>query len=181
VLYGRGGLCEERIQMTKSIVKANGNKRKHKIVGTIIRSEGWKGHVIGQVIDRVGHKDVSGRTGFIHVPEEAIAFSIDALKFMQAAGAEYVDVLNTDNGIHYRTEIQNYFEHGEKFCYGKWGEQLKLTLPNFTQSRDPEYMANTSTDGTQNEYEVKPLNYSSRATVGVVWNGVKQLSLFGGK
>ena len=145
------------------------------------------GRTIGQVIDRVGYKDVSGKKHFLHYPEEAIAFTIDALYAMQRAGAVFVDVLDTDKGIHYRTTIQNYFEHGERFNYG-WGDQIKLALPNFTQSRDPEYMGHTDSEpqaySDSDMSDVKPLNYKSHATVGIVYNGVKvdsvkQLDLFG--
>lgn len=168
-------------------------KRKHEIKGTVIRSDGWKGYVIGQVINDTGYKDVSARTGFIHRPEEAIAFTINALHAMQAAGAEYVEVLDTDNGIRYKTTIQNYFEHGEKFCYGaKWGEQIKLTLPNFLQSVDPEYASHTSMDAQEyfdsdgtHEDNVKPLLYKSNAPKGATFTKGKPKQLdfdfFGGR
>lgn len=175
--------------MDKNIVSHNSKKRKYEIKGTIIRSDGWKGHVIGQVIDCVGYKDVSARTGFIHRPEEAIAFTVNALHAMQAAGAVYVEILDTDSGIRYKTTISKYFEAGEKFNYGaKWGDQIKLALPNFLQTVDPEYVSHTDTvtpeysDPNGTHDEVKPLNYKSHAPVGVKFTPApKQLRMFGGE
>jgi len=172
--------------MTKNIVARQSKKHKHENKGTIIRSDGWKGYVIGQVVNDTGYKDVSARTGFIHKPEEAIAFNISALEAMQAAGAVYVSVLDTDSGIRYKTTIAKYFEHGEKFCYGeKWGEQIKLTLPNFLQTIDLNYSPTDTVtpayteDGTTN---TMPLVYKSHAVTGSQFTKgkPKQINMFNG-
>lgn len=168
-------------QMTSKSVARRSKKRKHEL-GRLIKVNG---RTIGQVYNGVFEKDVSSKKHFLHYPEEAIAFSISALYAAQRAGAEFVEVLDTDRGIRYRTTIQKYFDLGEKFCYGeKWGDQIKLTLPNFLQTLDPEYKASTSAaqecSDANSTHDVKPLHYESRATVGIVKNGVQQLSLFSG-
>ena len=128
---------------------------------------------------------MSARSAFIHYPEEAIAFTIDALKFIQAMGAAYVDIMDTDTGKHYKATVRKYFDEGVYFDGGKWGEQLKLTLPNFLQTLDPEYSGHTDTDaGGYSEptstHDVKPLHYISNAPKGVTFTpGVKQLDMFG--
>jgi hypothetical protein len=165
--------------MTKNIVSQKRNKRKHEILGEVIKVNG---RTIGQVIGDTGYKDVSRKKHFLHYPEEAIAFTIAALHAMQAAGAVYVDILDTDNGIRYKTTIQKYFEYGEKINLG-WGEQIKLTLPNFTQTRDPEFIE-SQTDSlaysvASETNDVMPLYYKSNAPTGVTVNGVKQPPLFG--
>jgi hypothetical protein len=175
-------------KMTKNIVKANGKKRKHEIKAGEIRlcAFGRTGHLVGKISGDTAYKDESARSAFLKYPERAIAHTIDALKFMQEVGAVYIDVLDTDAGIHYRTTVQKYFDEGEYFFGGvKYGEQLKLTLPNFAQVRDPEYTAHTDSEAqhysdTDGTHDVKPLVYKSRATVGAVYGkGGKQLSLFG--
>lgn len=176
-------------RMNKNIVSRNG-KRKHEIgQGEIaVHTFGRTGKVIGKISGDTGYKDVSAKTAFIHYPKEAIAYTIDALKFMQAMGAVYIDVLDEDSGIHYKTTVQKYFDEGEYFDGGKWGEQLKLTLPNFMQTRDPNFTDSVTplySEPTATDDEVKPLNVKSRATVGIRYKPgrqtPKQLSLFGGR
>ena len=67
-----------------------------------------------------------------------------------------------------------------------YGDQYALGLMHWTQSLDPEFSiqneAHEYTDPA-NTTEPKPLKYKSRATKGVVFNGVKvkQLDLFTGR
>jgi hypothetical protein len=172
-----GGHLRRTTKMTNESVQQKNKKRKHKIIGELIKVNG---RVIGQVIGDTGYKDVSSKKHFLHYPEEAIAFTISALEAMRNAGAEFVEIFDTDTGRKYKTTITKYFEYGEKFNYG-FGDQIKLTLPNFLQTIDHEYIS-TSTDTDVPQYseatETKPLYYKSHATVGVVLNGVQQLSLF---
>ena len=164
---------------TKQIITRKA--RKHKIVGTVIKVNG---RTVGQVIDGVFVKDVSSSKHFLHTPE-AIAYTIDSLHAAQRAGAEYCQVLDTDTGIKYRASIAKIFDMGKKFNYG-WGDQIYLTLSNWLQTLDPEYIstdtdpqAYSEADGT---HEVKPLNYKSNAPKGVTFTkGVKQLNLWGRK
>ena len=171
----------------KNIVSQS-KKRKHKIESGEIRlcTFGRTGQLVGKISGDTAYKDVSASSAFLKYPERAIAHTMDALKFMQAMGAAYIDVLDEDTGIHYRTTVQKYFDEGVYFDGGKWGEQLKLTLPNFLQTLDPEYIstdtdpqAYSEADGT---HEVKPLNYKSNAPKGVTFTkGIKQLNLWGRK
>lgn len=151
------------------------------------RVDGRTGNVIGKFSGDTAHKDVSAETAFLKFPYPAIAHTIAALEYMREMGIVYIDVLDKDSGIHYRTTVQKYFDEGEYFDGGnaaRWGEQLKLALPKFTQYRDPEYMAHTDTDAQPyaeaDTSDIIPLEYKSRAVTGIVWNGVKQLSLFEG-
>lgn len=147
---------------------------------------GRTGRPVGKLSGDTAYKDVCAETAFLKYPYPAIAHTIAALEYMREMGIVYIDVLETTSGIHYRTTVQKYFDEGEFFNGGaKWGDQLKLALPNFQQSRNPEYTEPTETgtpeyteDGTT---ETKPLVYVSHAPVGVRYEkGIKQLSLFGG-
>ena len=164
--------------MTSTIITRK--TRKHKIVGTVIKVNG---RTVGQVIDGVFVKDVSSSKHFLHTPE-AIAYTIDTLHAAQRAGAEYCEVLDTDTGIKYRASIAKIWDMGKPFNYG-WGAQIYLTLSNWLQTLDPEYI---NTDTQAQEYteptdtgEAKPLHYKSNSPKGVTFTkGVKQLDLFGG-
>ena len=166
--------------MDKNIVSQKSKKRKHEILGVVIKVNG---RTVGQVIDGVFVKDVSSSKHFLHTPE-AIAYTIDTLHAAQRAGAEYCEVLDTDTGIKYRASIAKIWDMGKPFNYG-WGAQIYLTLSNWLQTLDPEYI---STDTQAQEYteptdtgEAKPLHYKSNSPTGVTFTkGVKQLDLFGG-
>ncbi|MEK6751598.1 MAG: hypothetical protein AABZ00_04970 [Chloroflexota bacterium] len=173
--------------MGKNIVSHKSKKRKYEIrEGEYpLRVFGRTGDIVGKIADHTTHKDVSAKTAFLKYPYPAIAHTIEALKYMQEMGVVYIDVLDKDSGIHYKTTVQKYFDEGEYFYGGeKWGEQLKLALPNFTQTRDPEFIT-SHTDAlaysaTSDTNDVMPLSYVSRAPVGVTYTkGVKQLGLFG--
>ncbi len=164
----------------KNIVAKKSEKRKHKIVGTVIKVDG---RTVGQVIDGVFVKDVSSSKHFLRTPE-AIAYTIDTLHAAQRAGAEYCEVLDTDTGKKYRASIAKIWDMGKPFNYG-WGDQIYLTLSNWLQTLDPEYSPTTDTDapaysedGTTNTI---PLYYKSNAPKGVTFTpGTKQLDLFEG-
>lgn len=166
--------------MSKNIVSHKTGKRKHKILGTVIKVGR---RTVGQVIGVDYVKDITNRHMLTTPP--AIANDIQALHDAERAGAVYCVFTNTDTGIIYRAPIAKIWDMGKRFNFG-WGEQIMLTLQNWTQTRDPEYLDPTHTDTPaytepSGTHDVKPLKYKSRATVGVVWNGVKQLSLFGGE
>lgn len=155
--------------------------RKHKIVGTVIKVNG---RTVGQVIDGVFVKDVSSHKHFLHKPE-AIAYTIDTLHAAQRAGAEYCDVLDTDTGIHYRASIAKIWDMGKPFNYG-WGDQIYLTLQNWTQSRDPEITSQTvleysDANSTHDEDDIKPLNIKRHAPKGTKFTKGKprQINMFG--
>lgn len=171
--------------MDKNIVSQS-KKRKHKILGTVIRVNG---RTVGQVIEDTFVKDVSSHKHFLHTPE-AIAYTIETLHAAQRAGAEYCEVLDTDTGIRYRASIAKIFDMGKSFNYG-WGDQIYLTVSNWLQTVDPEYASHTNTvtpeysDPTSTyDEDVKPLNIKSRAAVGVTYKKgtktPKQMSFFGG-
>lgn len=147
---------------------------------------GRTGNVIGKFSGDTAHKDVSAETAFLKYPYPAIAHTIAALEYMREMGVMYIDVLEKTSGIHYRTTVQKYFDEGEYHDGGaRWGEQLKLALPKFTQTRDPEYMAHTDTDTPaysepSDTGEIVPLKYTSRAPRGVNFTKGGQMSLFGG-
>lgn len=155
------------------IIQRNGKKRKHKIIGTVIKV---KGRTVGQVIGAEYVKDFTNRHMLTTPP--AIASDIQALHDAERAGAVYCVFTNTDTGIVYRAPIAKIWDCGKPFNYG-WGDQIMLTLPNWTQTRSAEY-SNTDTDAPaySEATETKPLHYRSRATVGVVKNGVQQMPLF---
>lgn len=153
-----------------------------------LRDFGRRGILVGKISGDTVHKDLSAKTGFLKFPYPAIAHTIEALEYMREMGAVYIDVLEKDSGIHYRTTVQKYFDEGEYFYGGaKYGEQLKLSLPNFQQSRDPKYTEPTDTDAQpygepSGTGDVMPLHYVSHATVGVKYEpGVKQLGFWGGE
>ncbi len=165
--------------MGKNIV-SHGNKRKHKIIGIVIKVNG---RTVGQVIGENYVKDICNRHMLTTPP--AIANDIQALHDAQRAGAVYCEFTNTDTGIIYRAPIAKIWTAGWLMNLG-WGDQQALTLQNWTQTRDPEFMESqtdapeyTNASGTHDE--IKPLVYKSRAPVGVTFTkGVKQLDLFGG-
>lgn len=169
--------------MTNKSIHPKSYKRNHEL-GILIKVGK---QTIGQVYNGVLEKDISSKKHFLHYPEEAIAFTITALHAAQAAGAVYVEVLDTDTGTRYKTTLSKYFDLGEKFNYG-WGEQIKLTLPNFTQTRGDNDPNSAQTQTPPPDYsdpsgtgDIMPLYYKSNAPTGVTVNGVKQLGLFGGE
>ena len=166
--------------MSKSIVSQKSKKRKHEILGVVIKVNG---RTVGQVIGSEYVKDITNRH-MLKSPE-AIANDIQALHDAERAGAEFCVFTNTDNGIIYRVPIAKIWDMGKPINFG-WGNQIMLTLQNWTQTRDPEYTSHTDADAQPHSEadtsEVKPLNFSSRATIGVKFEKgkVKQLGLFGG-
>lgn len=165
--------------MSSKSVARQSKKRKHVILGTVIKV---KGRTVGQVIGMDYVKDI--RNGHMLTTPPAIASDIQALHDAERAGAEYCVFTNTDTGIIYRVTIAKIWHMGKRFNFG-WGDQIYLTLQNWQQTRDPEYKEPTSTDAP--EYtepsgtgEVMPLEYKSHATVGVKYEpGIKQMGLWG--
>ena len=150
-----------------------------------LRDFGRRGVLVGKISGDTTYKDLSATTGFLKFPYPAIAHTIKALEYMREMGAVYIDVLEKNSGIHYRTTVQKYFDEGEYFYGGaKWGEQLKLALPKFTQTRSAEY---SSTDTDRQEYAkpsdtggIMPLKYTSRAPVGVKFEKGGQMKMWDG-
>jgi hypothetical protein len=169
--------------MDKNIVAVKSKKRKHEILGQVIKANG---RTVGQVIDGVFVKDVSKHKHFLHTPE-AIAYSLDALHAAERAGAEYLDVLDTDTNTHYRASLAMMWDKGEPFNRG-WGDQIYLTLSHWQTSADPNHSPTETVTPEYSEpsgtHDVKPLNYKSRAAVGVKHakgtKTLKQMYLFGG-
>lgn len=153
------------------------SKRKHEILGTVIKV---KGRTVGQVIGDTFVKDITNRH-MLKEPE-AIANDIQALHDAERAGAVYCVFTNTDTGIVYRAPIAKIWDMGKTFNWGH-GDQIYLTLRNWQQTRNPEYTEPTHTDTPEysetGTTDTKPLTYESRATIGVVWNGEKQLTFDG--
>lgn len=161
--------------MTSNSLQRNSKTRKHKILGRVIKV---KGRVIGQVIHNVFVKDIKNKHMLTNPP--AIANDIQVLHDAQNAGAEYCEFTNTENGIVYRAAISKIWDMGKHINFG-YGEQIMLTLQNWTQTRDPKHEDQTDAfeySESTDTHDIKPLHYKSRATVGMVWNG-KQMSLFG--
>ena len=153
-------------------------KRKHPIIGTVIRV---KGRTIGQVINGTFVKDFTNRHMLNNPP--AIANDIQALHDAERAGAVYCEFTNTDNGIVYRAAIAKIWDMGKPFNFG-WGDQIMLTLSNWTQTRSAEY---SSTDTDRQEYAkpsdtggIMPLKYTSRAPVGVKFEKGGQMKMWDG-
>lgn len=159
--------------------KASSNKRKHKIVGIVIKVNG---RTVGQVIGENYVKDICNRHMLTNPP--AIANDIQALHDAQRAGAVYCEFTNTDTGIIYRAPIAKIWAAGWLMNLG-WGDQQALTLQNWTQTRDPEFTQTDTpeyTEASGTHEDVKPLHYVSHAPVGVTFTkGAKQLNLFGGE
>ncbi len=151
----------------KSNIAWQGKKRKHEILGVVIRVNG---RTVGQVIGDDYVKDITNRHMLATPP--AIASDIQALHDAERAGALYCVFMNTDTGIIYRAAISKIWDMGTRFNRG-WGEQIYLTLNHWTQTRDPNITITTTTapeysDPTAtNDDDVKPLNIkSSRLTCG---------------
>lgn len=147
---------------------------------------GRTGQRVGKLSGNTAYKDVSAETAFLKFPYPAIAHTIAALEYMRDMNITYIDVYDKDSGIHYRTTVQKYFDEGEYFFGGvRWGDQLKLALPKFTQTRDPEFAQSQTEPQEYSEptetNAIMPLEYKSHATVGIVRNGVQQLDLFKGE
>ena len=167
--------------MDKNIVA-----RKHKILGTVIKV---KGRIVGQVIGTDYVKDIKNSHMLTYPP--SIANDIQALHDAERAGAVYCVFTNTETGIVYRASIAKIWDAGRHVNFG-YGDQQALTLSYWTQPRNPEYIASTSTaleysdaNGThiEDESEIKPLNIKSRARTGTHYTKgkqtPKQLRMFG--
>lgn len=166
------------VTTNKSVARQT-NKRKHKIIGTVIKV---KGRTVGQVIGADYVKDITNRHMLTTPP--AIANDLQALHDAERAGAVYCVFTNTDTGIIYRAPIAKIWDIGKRFNFG-WNEQIMLTLSNWQQTRPPEYLDPTNSDSpTYTEpsgtHDVKPLHYVSHAPVGVKYEpGIKQMDLWG--
>ena len=75
-------------------IARQGKKRKHEILGIVIKVNG---RTVGQVIDEEYVKDITDNHILKYPP--AIANDIQALHDAERAGAEYCDFTNTDTGI----------------------------------------------------------------------------------
>lgn len=164
-------------QFTNQSVQQKTKKRKHKIIGTVIKVGG---RTVGQVIGDTFVKDITNRHMLTTPP--AIANDLQALHDAERAGALYCAFTNTDNGIVYRVAISKIWDMGKQINFG-YGLQIMLTLSNWTQTRDPEFIT-SQTDAQEytepsGANDVMPLYYKSNAPTGVTVNGIKQLGLFG--
>lgn len=165
-------------KMTNQSLQPKAKKRKHEILGTVIKVNG---RTVGQVIPPDYVKDITNRHMLTTPP--AIASDIQALHDAERAGAEYCVFTNTDTGIIYRAPIAKIWDMGKEFDFG-YGRQIMLTLHNWTQTRDPEFIQSQTEAQDYTEPsdtgEVMPLHYVSNAPVGVKYEpGVKQKSLWG--
>lgn len=168
--------------MTKNIVSHKSKKRKHEIVGTVIKVGK---RTVGQVIGLEYVKDITNRHMLTTPP--AIANDIQALHDAERAGAEYCVFTNTDTGIIYKAPISKIWDMGKPFNWG-WGDQVMLTLQNWTQTRDPQLIADQMdapeySDPTDTHAEdIQTLHIKSKATVGIRYKPgkqtPKQLALF---
>jgi len=166
--------------MDKKNNNRKAQKRKHRIIGTVIKVNG---RTIGQVVNDTFVKDITNRHMLTTPP--AIANDIQALHDAERAGAVYCEFTNTDTGIIYRAAISKIWDIGKEFDMG-WGRQIMLTLSNWTQTRDPEYTEPTDTEppaysDPSDTGEIMPLKYRSRAPKGVNFTKGGQMSLFGGE
>jgi hypothetical protein len=166
------------LQTSKSL-QQDGKKRKRKFTGVLIHSE--RGKVIGDVVNRAFLKDIDN--GCILYKYNSLASDICSLHEAERAGADHVEFTNTDTGITYSAPIEKFWTLGRFVDYG-FGKQQALELCHFEHRRDPNHSPTTDTDTPEypeaDTSEVKPLHYESKAAVGVVFNGVRQLSLFAG-
>jgi hypothetical protein len=171
--------------LNKSVLPQS-RKRKHEILGAVLKING---RTVGQVIADEYVKDITNN----HILKYplAIANDIQALHDAERAGALYCVFTNTDTGIVYRVPIAKIWDMGTRFNRG-WGDQIYLTLNNWTQTRDPNITTTTTapeySDPTAtNDDDVKPLNIKSRALPagGVKFKKgkktLRQLSMFGGR
>jgi hypothetical protein len=178
---------EQDMKQTNRIIKQKGKKSKYRIEPGEYELcvFGRLGQRVGKLSGDTAYKDVSASSAFLKYPYPAIAHTIAALEYMREMGIVYIDVLDKDSGTHYRTTVQKYFDEGEYFWGGaKWGDQLKLALPNFTQTRSAEYSSTDAqgySEADSTHDEVKPLRYKSHAPKGVTFTPGKQLTLWGRK
>ena len=171
--------------MLNKSVLPQGKKRKHEILGVVIRVNG---RTVGQVIGDDYVKDITNWHMLATPP--AIASDIQALHDAESAGAVYCVFMNTDMGIVYRAAISKIWDIGTRFNRG-WGDQIYLTLNHWTQTRDPNITQTTAPEYSDptatNDDDVKPLNINSRALrpseikFKKGTKTLKQLSMFGGR
>lgn len=164
-------------QFANKSLHQDGKPRKRKINAAIIKAGG---RIIGKVIEGEFRKTI--RSNWILRTPPAIANDIQSLHDAERAGAVNCVFTNTDTGIIYRAPIAKIWDMGFPVNRG-YGEQIALSLPLWMQERDSNHPP-TQTDALEyseaDTSEVKPLKYESKAAVGVVFNGVRQLSLFEG-
>lgn len=153
----------------------NNTKRKHKVVGTLIKV---KGRVVGQVIGDTFTKDITNR--HMLTDPAAIATDIQTLRDAENAGALYCEFPNIETGIIYRVSFSQLWSIGRKVNFG-WGEQQMLTLPNWMQTRDPNFATDEAEySEPNNETHATPLHYVSNAPKGSKYTKApKQMGLFG--
>ncbi|NOH04683.1 MAG: hypothetical protein HND47_23285 [Chloroflexi bacterium] len=112
----------------------------------------------------------------------SIASDIYSLHEAERAGAVYVEFTNTDDGVTYRAPICKFWDLGKFIDFG-YGSQQMLGLAHFEHMRGANHPPTTDTEtpvySEADTTDVKPLKYTSRATIGVVKNGVQQMTLFG--
>jgi hypothetical protein len=165
------------MEQTNGIIHGNGKKRKHRVIGTVIKVNG---RTVGQVVGDTFVKDIANRHMLTTPP--AIANNIQALHDAERAGALFCEFTNTDTGIVYRAPIAKIWDCGKEFNFG-WGDQIYLTLSNWTQTRDPQFAQSESEAPAYSEPsdtgEIMPLKYTSHAPVGVKYEKATQLTLFG--
>lgn len=154
-------------------LKPNGKKRKYQISGTIIKAGR---RIIGKVIEGEFRKTI--RSNWILRTPPAIANDIQSLHDAERAGAVCCVFTDKDTGITYRASISKIWDMGFPVNRG-YGEQIALSLPLWMQERGANHPP-THTDAPEYSDDVKPLHYESKAAVGVVFNGVRQLTLFEG-
>ena len=154
-------------------------KPKHKKQTNGIQMYSERGQRAGFVIGNEWRKSIV--TAWMLTTPPALAVDVKTLRDAIKAGAEWLVIHNTDSGIIYRASIEKFLAKGWEFNRN-FGLQRGMTLNQWLQERDPNDTHHTEppayTEPTATD-EVKPLKYKSRAAVGVVWNGEKQLSLFG--
>lgn len=139
------------------------------------------GKTVGAVVGNEYRKRIINRHMLTTPP--AIANDIQALHDAERAGAAYCVITNTETGITYRAPIAKIWDMGFAFNRG-FGDQIGLPLHLWTQERDPEYAEPTDTTPTAygepgGTGEIMPLEYTSRAPVGVKYEKATQLDLFG--
>ena len=95
------------------------------------------GRVVGEVRNDIFYKCVKASVHFLRQPP-AIAFDIVSLQSAAEAGAESVEVLDTESGRVYQTSIGNIWANGRRFNRGH-NDQIFLVLNRWSvDGKSPE-------------------------------------------
>ena len=87
--------------------------------------------IVGRLAGDTFYKRVHSKEHFLFAPP-AIAFGLDSLRQVRAAGAQWVEVLDLDTSRIYRASIEAIFAFGRETQRGGFERQIFLVLDRWT-------------------------------------------------